>query len=95
MLALSTTDQITLLTGAIAILPAVWVLWFGLRGGPFFTQCGWRSWGQWLKTDELAGLLETVYRRWGATGVRVLIIAIGAGAFGGIIFLTGYNLEHY
>jgi hypothetical protein len=95
MLALSTIDQITLLTGIIAMLPAAAVLWFGLRGGPFFTECGWRSWGDLLKTDRLVWLLEAIYRRWGATGVRVLIIAIGAGAFGGIIFLTGYNLERY
>ena len=95
MLALSTTDQITLLTGAIAILPSVCLLWFGLRGGPFFTQCGWRSWGQWLQTDKLAGLLEAVHRRWRATGVRVLVIAIGAGALGAIIILTGYNLQRY
>jgi hypothetical protein len=95
MLALNTVEQVSLLVGVVALIPPVYVMWFGIRGGAFFSECGWRSWGRLIQSDMYAAVLEWFHHRYGPKGVRLFMVAFGAMAAGGIIALTLYNLHQY
>ena len=92
MLALTQMDRVVIIVSGLALVPALYVIWFGLRGGSFFTECRWRSWGKLIQSDIYAAMLEGVHARFGPKGVRYFMIGFGAVAIGGILAITWLNL---